>query len=288
MRCLMDGFGLLGAARWYPQRGLLFSDMTCGGVYRYQGDAHGAELIVAHRKGIGGLVAHRDGGLVVAGRNVAIKGFDGTTTVIAEPANDESFFNDLTADRHGRLIVGSVGIGPSPREGVRGGRCRPGRLYRLDVDGTRTVLAEDVLASNGLGTSPDGDVLYHVDSYRQTIWAFDDADNRRKFADTSDYGGVPAGIAVAADGIVYVPMAGSGVVLGWDADGKIVAELPVPQPLVTSICFGVGDLRSLFVLTGVNDEHEDERGGAVYVTTAPSVGQASPVCAVVPRGDPSG
>jgi sugar lactone lactonase YvrE len=222
---------------------------------------------------------------VVAGSNVAIKGFDGTTTVIAEPANDESFFDDLTADRHGRLIVGSVGIGPSPREGVRGGRCRPGRLYRLDTDGTRTVLAEDVLASNELGTSPDGDVLYHVDSYRQTIWAFDDADNRRKFADTSDYGGVPDGIAVAADGIVYVPMAGSGVVLGWDADGKIVAELPVPQPLVTSICFGAGDLRSLFVLTGVNDEHEDERGGAVYVTTAPSVGQASPVCAVVLRGD---
>jgi hypothetical protein len=42
VRCLMEGFGLLGAARLYPQRGRLFSDMTCGGVYGYQGDAHGA------------------------------------------------------------------------------------------------------------------------------------------------------------------------------------------------------------------------------------------------------
>lgn len=280
MQLLMDGFGLLEAARWYPERGLLFSDMTRGGVYCGGRAGGSAELIIAHRKGIGGLVAHRDGGLVVTGRNVSVKGVDGETAVLLETAEDETFFNDLTADLRGRLVVGSVGTGPSPHEGARAAQRQPGRLYRIDVDGAVTVLADDVLVSNGLGVSPSGEVLYHVDSYRRTVWAFDEAGNRRLFADVSGYDGIPDGLAVAADGAVYVAMAGGGVVLGWGPDGTAIAELSVPQPLVTSICFGGADLRSLFVLTGVNDEYPDDRGGSVYVTEASNAGLAAPVCSV--------
>jgi D-xylonolactonase len=277
---LIDGFGLLEAARWYDGQGLLFSDMTGGGVYRYQGVDGRPEVVIAHRKGIGGLVAHRGGGLVVAGRNVAHKDADGTTTVILETGPDETFFNDLTVDASGRLVVGSVGTGPSPHESAREAQRAPGRLYRVDVDGGVTVLADDVLMSNGLGVSPSGDVLYHVDSCRRTVWAFDDDDNRRVFVELSEYDGIPDGLAVAADGSVFVAMAGGGVVLGWRADGTRVAELPVPQPLVTSVCFGGPALRSLYVLTGVNEEYPDDRGGAVYVHEAHGPGLAAPVCAV--------
>ena len=280
MRRLIDGFGLLEAARWYDGQGLLFSDMTGGGVYRYDGGVGGPEVVIAHRKGIGGLVAHRGGGLVVAGRNVAHKDADGTTTVILETGPDETFFNDLTADASGRLVVGSVGTGPSPHESAREAQRAPGRLYRVDVDGGVTVLADDVLVSNGLGVSPSGDVLYHVDSYRRTVWAFDDDDNRRVFVELSEYDGIPDGLAVAADGSVFVAMAGGGVVLGWRADGTRIAELPVPQPLVTSVCFGGPVLRSLYVLTGVNEEYPGGRGGAVYVHGAHGPGLAAPVCAV--------
>jgi xylono-1,5-lactonase len=280
MRRLIEGFGLLEAARWYDGQGLLFSDMTGGGVYRYDGGDGRPEVVIAHRKGIGGLVAHRGGGLVVAGRNVAHKDADGTTTVILETGPDETFFNDLTVDASGRLVVGSVGTGPSPHESAREAQRAPGRLYRVDVDGGVTVLADDVLVSNGLGVSPAGDVLYHVDSYRRTVWAFDGEDNRRVFVELSEYDGIPDGLAVAADGSVFVAMAGGGVVLGWRADGTRVAELPVPQPLVTSVCFGGPALRSLYVLTGVNEEYPDDRGGAVYVHEAHGPGLAAPVCAV--------
>jgi D-xylonolactonase len=280
MRRLIDGFGLLEAARWYDGQGLLFSDMTGGGVYRYDGGDGRPEVVIAHRKGIGGLVAHRGGGLVVAGRNVAHKDANGTTTVILETGPDETFFNDLTADASGRLVVGSVGTGPSPHESAREAQRVPGRLYRVDVDGGVTVLADDVLVSNGLGVSPAGDVLYHVDSYRRTVWAFDGEYNRRVFVELSEYDGIPDGLAVAADGSVFVAMAGGGVVLGWRADGTRVAELSVPQPLVTSVCFGGPALRSLYVLTGVNEEYPDDRGGAVYVHDAHGPGLASPACAV--------
>src|SRR5258708_21535790 len=176
MRRLIDGFGVLGAARWYDGQGLLFSDMTGGGVYRYDGGDGRPEVVVPHRKGIGGLVAHRGGGLVVAGRNVAHKGADGTTTVILETGPDETFFNDLTADASGRLVVGSVGTGPSPDESARQAQRAPGRLYRIDVDGGVKGLADDVLLSNGLGVAPSGDGLDHVYSYRRTVLAFDKDD----------------------------------------------------------------------------------------------------------------
>jgi gluconolactonase len=277
---LLDGYGLVEAARWYPQLGLLFSDMTKGGVYRYRGEAHPVDVVIAHRKGIGGLVAHVDGGLVVAGRNVAHKAADGRTTILMEAAPDETFFNDLTADGRGRLYVGSVGLGPSPNEEPAEGERSPGRLYRLDPDGTRTTLSEDVLVSNGLGVSPLDDLLYHVDSHRHVVWAFDDSGGRDVFVDAGEYDGVPDGLAVAADGSVWVAMAGGGLVVGWAADGTRIAEYTVPQALVTSVSFGGPDLTSLYVMTGVNAEYPSDEGGAVRVVHDQRAGLPAPSCAV--------
>jgi gluconolactonase len=245
----------------------LFSDMTAGGVYQLADEASEPRVLVPHRKGIGGLVTHRGGGLVLAGRNVAHKpdlAAPGTTEVIRETGPDEQFFNDLTADHLGRLYVGSVALDPTDGgDPVRG----PGRLYRIDLDGATTVLADDVLVSNGLGTDPADQLLYHVDSPRRIVWSYPiggPGGGRRVFADTSEYPGVPDGLAVAADGSVWVAMAGGSAVVGWDATGRRIAEIGVGQELVTSVCFGGPDGQTLFILTGCNHEYPDARGGSVY------------------------
>ena len=261
------GFGLLEAARWYPGTGLLFSDMTRGGVYRLA-DA-GPEVVVPHRKAVGGLVAHADGGLVISGRNVAHKR-DGTTTVLLETAPDEQFFNDITADGAGRLYAGSM-----PADGARAGR-----LYRLGTDGRIDVLADDVLASNGLAADPEDRTLLHVDSLRRVVWRFaldDPAVPREVFVDTAEYAGVPDGLALARDGSVWVAMAGGGVVVGWGPDGRRIAELAVPSALVTSVCFGGPDHDLLQVLTGVNDDYPDPDGGTVLQAPAPCAGLPGPL-----------
>jgi gluconolactonase len=310
---LAAGYGLLEAARWYPETGLVFSDMTRGGVHRLDPSVSPAEpeVLIPHRKGIGGLVRHADGGFVLAGRNIAHKTTGrptqsatgcasnplsgtlsqpvavktpgpttsaGETSVLLETAGDEQFFNDLTADGRGRLYVGSVGTDPAPGSGA----ARPnGRLYRLDLDGTMTVLADDVLVSNGLGTDPADETLYHVDSPRRVVWRIPlDTDHlgdgREVFVDTSEYTGVPDGLTVAADGSVWVAMAGGGVVVAWDAKGARVTEIPVPQPLVTSVTFGGPDLRSLFILTGHNHDHPDADGGCLYRTNPGRAGLPAP------------
>ncbi|MCU1484660.1 MAG: hypothetical protein JWN67_1406 [Actinomycetia bacterium] len=284
MRRIAEGYGLIDGPRWYEEHGLVYADMTNGGVHRIV-DARPPEVYLAHRKGIGGLVAHAAGGFVVAGRNLAHKLPDaagGATTVLLETAEDEVFFNDLTADDRGRVFVGSMAHNPlGPDEA----RTNDGRLYCIDVDGSSWVVSDDVLASNGLGIDPDATVLYHVDSGRKLVWAFTldqpSMASRRPFADTSEYGGVPDGLAVAADGSVWVAMAGGSVVVAWDAKGRRVVELELPQPLVTGVAFGGPDGTTLWITTGtgVGDE-VDEIGGAVYVTSAQVPGLPGPYARV--------
>jgi D-xylonolactonase len=275
---LASGYGLLEGARWYPEHGLVFSDMTVGGVFRLRADSAGPETLIPHRKAIGGLVAHADGGLVVSGRNVSVKAADGTTTVLLEAAPDEQFFNDITADGRGRLFAGSVPRNPGSPEAA-------GRLYLIDTGGSVTVVADDVLISNGLGADPGDRLLYHVDSERRMVWRFalDAADigaSRKVFVSTSEYEALPDGLAIAADGSVWVALAGAGLVVGWDAGGARIGEIGVPHALVTSVCFGGPGLGTLYILTGTNEEYPNADGGSVFAAVAPRTGLPAPVARV--------
>jgi gluconolactonase len=274
---LAGGYGLLEGARWYPGHGLVFSDMTGGGVYRMRDDAATPETVIPYRKAIGGLVAHADGGFVVSGRNISRKAADGATTVLLGAAPDEQFFNDITADSQGRLFAGTIPKAPGTA----------GRLYLIGRDGVTNVLADDVLISNGLAADPGDSLLYHVDSGRRTVWRFtlgapNVAASREPFVSTTEYDALPDGLAMAADGSVWVALAGAGLVVGWSASGKRIAEIPVPHALVTSVCFGGQGLAALYVLTGTNEEYPNAEGGSVFRCVAPRPGLPAPVARVQP------
>jgi len=283
LRRLSSGFGLLEGARWYPDTGLLFSDMTRGGVYQLLGHHKDPVLVMPHRKGIGGLVLHADGGLVVTGRNVAYKAAGAETIVLLSTTSGEVFFNDLGTDQQGRILVGSVAVdplAPTDRDPVA---ARLGRLYLIQLDGTASVLFDDIAISNGIAAAPTGTLVYHVDTGHKLVWAVDlDAGSRSLFVDTSKYDGEPDGLAVAGDGSVWVAMAGGGLVVGWDAEGTVVQEIEIPQILVTSVCFGGPDMLTLYVLTGPSDL--EELGGSVYACPAPVPGRAVPLARVARSG----
>jgi sugar lactone lactonase YvrE len=270
---LAGGYGLTEAARWYPEHGLVFSDMTKGGVFRIAPGTDQVESLIPHRKAIGGLVANADGGFVISGRNVSIKDGD-WTRVLLEPRDDELFFNDLTADGRGRIFTGSM-----PKPGVRAA----GRFYLVDRDATVHVLTEDLQIANGIAADPSDTLLYSVDSGRRLIWRFgldgspgDIAASRQLFVDTGEYDALPDGMAMAADGSVWVAMAGAGVVVGWDPAARRVAEIAVPHALVTSVAFGGPDLEVLYILTGDNEDHPNPDGGTVFRVAAPCAGLPAP------------
>jgi sugar lactone lactonase YvrE len=251
MEPVATGYGLIEGPVWEPGRGLYFSDVLKGGVHRLSpsGDI---TTVVPHRRGIGGMALHAAGGLVVGGRNIAFKSFsDDRTVVLLDSAAipGATGFNDLTTDAAGRIYVGSLAFN------VFGGETpKPGHLHVIDLDGRARIVADGVMLTNGLGFSPDGSRLYHCDSRSSLVRVYDvhtdgSVGPWRVLAEVPG-GGIPDGMAVAADGSIWVALADGGCVIVFEPDGAERMRLPVPLPMVTSVCFGGDDLRDLYVVTG--------------------------------------
>jgi len=281
MEELVRGFGLVEGPVWDPERGLFFSDVHGGGVYRLNAD-ESAEIVFPHRKGIGGMCLHEEGGLVVGGRNIAFKGFDDLdrTYVLLDrdPENDNVGYNDLTADGSGRIYAGSLGSAVFDE----GEAPKSGNLYLIDLDGSSRVVATDVRLTNGLGFSPDASTLYHADSRRQCVFCYSvDSDgtlgDREVFVTPEK--GVPDGLAVSEDGAVWVALAGGSGVGVFESDGAHRETLMIPVPMCTSVCFGGDDLRDLYIVSG-SDGSAGEREGGIYRYRSDVAGIPVPVARV--------
>ena len=111
MERLASGFGLVEGPTLDPDGSLVFSDVPGGGVHRLRPDG-AVEEVIPHRRGIGGIARHADGGYVISGRNVSWKRADGETTVLLDREHEGMSFNDLTADPDGRIYVGSLLFNP--------------------------------------------------------------------------------------------------------------------------------------------------------------------------------
>jgi gluconolactonase len=266
MERLATGYTLIEGPAWDPARGLLFSDVHEGGVFCLSRSGSVA-LVIEHRRGIGGIALHERGGLVVGGRNIAYKGPAAAGTVVlldSERAGGGAGFNDLTTDEAGRIYVGSLGMSPFDA----GAEAKTGFLHVIDLDGSSRTLAPGIRLTNGLGFSPDGKRLYHSDSRANIVGVYDVRDDgsvseRRVFARVEP--GVPDGLAVAEDGSVWVASAGGSSVRVFDADGEERRPIAVPQPGVTSLCFGGDDRRDLYVVTGTVGGPSDHTGSVYRV-----------------------
>jgi sugar lactone lactonase YvrE len=172
---------------------------------------------------------------------------------------DDVRFNDGACDPVGRFWAGTVA------DDVRPGG---GALYRLDPDGTITTVLEGVTESNGLGWSPDGTILYYVDSGEPEprVRAFDyDTDTGRIGWEPYDLirfpGGaaVPDGLVVDSEGCLWVALWGGSEVRRYSATGGLLATLPVPVSQPTCPAFGGPDLSDLYLTTAWQGLDERQR-----------------------------
>ena len=260
MEELATDFGLVEGPTWIKDKGLLFSDVIKGGVYLLD-DSNNISTIVEHRRGIGGIAVHEKNGLVVGGRNISYKSFTGdkTTTLLSNDVTEVALgFNDLTTDSKGRVYVGSVAFKVFSDE-----EMIPGHLHVIDVDGSVRTISDGVMLSNGLGFSPDGKTLYHSDARDAVVRQYEvssdgNVSDWKPFVKTND--GHPDGLAVAEDGSVWIAMAYGSRVDVFESNGAFRASLPVPLPMVTSVCFGGPDLKDLYVVTGSRGGPSDSCG----------------------------
>ena len=250
MEELATGFGLVEGPTWINDKGLLFSDVIKGGVYLLD-HLNNVLPIVEHRRGIGGIAIHQENGLIVGGRNIAYKSFTGdkTTILLSNDVTEDALgFNDLTTDSKGRVYVGSVAFKVFSDD-----EMIPGHLHVIDVDGSVRTISDGVMLTNGLGFSPDGRTLYHADARDAVVRQYEvspdgNVSDWKPFVQANN--GHPDGLAVAEDGSVWIAMAYGSRVDVFESNGALRESLPVPLPMVTSVCFGGPDLKDLYVVTG--------------------------------------
>src|SRR2546421_9710526 len=274
METLAYGYGLVEAPRVDDRGNLYFSDALGGGVYRRSPDGT-ITTVVPKRRGVGGLVLHADGGVVVSGKNV-IHVRESETRVLLE-VDGVLGFNDLTTDRAGRVFVGSL-----RSSAFETGPRVPGELWRIDGPERCSEVYRGIEFANGVGFSPDFRTIYHSNYSEACVLAHDlDAAgagiNRREFARMPK--GNPDGLAVDETGGLWVALGGGGAIARFSPRGELVSILDVPSPFVTSLCFGGADRRDLYVTTLENGE-DPLRKGPIFRTRSDVPGLVAPLARV--------
>ena len=172
-----------------------------------------------------------------------------------EAENPTTRMNDGEIDPAGRFWAGTMGWGAEPNAGA---------LYRLDPDGTVRQMLDGVTISNGLGWSPDGTIMYYVDTPTMRVDMFDfdaasgDIGHRREFVTIRHGGGRPDGLTVDSDGAVWVATWPGYGVHRYLPDGTLDAVIPLPVSNVSSIELGGPDMRDAWITTAWELLSEEE------------------------------
>lgn len=247
---------------WNPDRGILLWVDILGGRVHIGGIDDGggvhehASFSLAQAPATLGAVAapafldHERGTLVAAHDRLVYVDVDGGEHVVAVLCEGEPRrLNDGVTDPAGRYLVGSAPTGE---------RTFSERLWLVDHDGSVTVLDDDLGLSNGLAFSADGGTLYSVDTFSHVVRArpYDAATGtvgeRSDFVRVDD--GYPDGIAVDADGHLWVAVFGQGEVRRFAPDGTLVDVVRTPRaPQATNLCFAGPDRRTLVITTARED-----------------------------------
>ena len=238
------------APHWDYRTGtLLFVDLTCGAVFRY--DQSGAQLgSFSVGQEVGAVVPRRDGGLVLAVRDgIAVasdagEGFEVTAPVERDISGNR--MNDAKCDPAGRLFAGTMAYDLSPHAAA---------LYRVEPDWSFGQVVRSVTQSNGIAWRPDGRRMYFIDSATQGIDVFDYdaaagiAGNRRRLVTIDPARGIPDGMTADDQGNLWVACFGGAAVRCFSPGGEQLDEVFFPVSQVTSCAFGGPGLADLYVTT---------------------------------------
>jgi D-xylonolactonase len=192
-------------------RALWFTDIKKREIHRF--DPEGGDRKTWSAPEQVGFVLPAEGGGFVAGLMSGLHRFDESTgrfTLIAriEPERPNNRLNDGVVDPSGRLWFGTMDNGESARSGA---------FYRFERGSVAPTGLGGIAITNGPALSPDGRILYFVDTRAGTIDSADVGDDgtlgeSRPFARIDPAEGHPDGPTVDSEGCVWI-----GLYAGWEA-----------------------------------------------------------------------
>lgn len=189
-----------------------------------------------------------------------------------EELRDFQRANDAKADPCGRAWFGTMPLFSGP--GMYGD------LYCYDGKRCRRVLT-GLGVPNGMAWSLDGKTMYFIDTLTRGVDAFDydlrsgEIGNRRRVIGVE---GLPDGMCIDRDGMLWVALWGSGCVGRFDpSNGRQLARVPVPAKNVSSCCFAGEHLERL-VITTSGEGFADGLSGSLFVADVETCGAAGNGC----------
>lgn len=228
---------------WDPVTGrLIWVDILSSRIHTYD-PSSGRRTVMATEQHVGAAKPRAGGGLVVNLRDgVGLYDTDGAFSWLVRDPVPERRGNDAAVAPDGALWAGTMRYDE---------REAGGSLFRVGPDGGVTAVPEAVTVSNGTGWSPDGRLMYYIDSPTRRIDVFDvdgaQVHNRRPFAAVEPGAGWPDGLTVDAEGCVWAALWDGAAVRRYTPDGRLdqVMELPVRRP--TACAFGGPGLADLYI-----------------------------------------
>lgn len=214
-----------------------------------------------------------EGGELGKGRRRVVRTDLGTgaVTVLAERYEGKRFNspNDVCVDAAGRIWFTDPRYSPERSDLEMDVEA----VYRIDSDGkvTRVLTQKEIDRPNGIAAAPDGRTLYVIDSHprvggNRKIWAFaigaDGNLSGQRLVYDFARGRGGDGMRVDVDGNLWVA-AGISVPRGpgesldvppgvyvISPQGKMLGRIAIPENLITNLCFGGPDRKTVFVTAG--------------------------------------
>ena len=261
---------------WHPDHGKLYwTDILAGRLFWYEPGSGESQLCYEGRN-VGGMTPQADNSLLLfMDKGTVAVWEDGQivrTIIDTIPAEIEQRFNDVTADPEGRVFAGTMPFDKVDQ--------RSGRLYRLDRDGSYTVVLEEVGIPNGMAFTSDRRSFFFIDSLDNVVWKFDydqktgRISNRRAFIEFDSDKGMADGMTIDAEGNLWIAMAMGWKVVQYGPDANLKRSIELPARFVSSVAFGGPDLSQLFVTTGRLPEGEElgSAAGALLALTPGPIG----------------
>jgi sugar lactone lactonase YvrE len=241
------GGAFFESPRWHEGR-LWVSDYWCRQVVAVSPD--GASETVAEVDGSpAGLGWLPDGTLLVVsmmGRKL-LRVVDGVATDYADlSAHSGPQSNDMVVDAAGRAYIATIDFMAFADKPAT-------NLVRVDPDGSVSVAAAGMSFPNGSVITPDRSTLIIAESWANRLTAFDlQSDgaltNRRIWAHLGT-GSAPDGVALDAEGAIWVVDAASKRAIRVREGGEILEEIGVDDLDVIACALGGIDGRTLFLCT---------------------------------------
>lgn len=223
---------------------LIWVDILGSRVHTYDPES-GRRTVMATGQHVGAAKPRAGGGLVVNLRDgIGLYDAAGAFSWLVHDPVPGRRGNDAAVAPDGALWAGTMRY----EEDEVGGS-----LTRVAADGSVTDALGVVACSNGTGWSPDGRLMYYVDSGTGRIDVLDflgeRAVSRRPFAVIETGAGTPDGLTVDADGYVWVALWDGAALRRYAPDGRLDRTVVLPVRRPTSCAFGGAGLRDLYVST---------------------------------------